>query len=98
MNGTLAYDIDELKDEVKEKLDKEEEKECFRTRMLQKGISLNVVDINVNFFRLKFCDSEDLKNKINFKIIGNAGTITLEDTETFEQHKEVFNIFKIELY
>lgn len=53
VNGTVPYDIDELEKEVKEKLDKEEEKECFKHRMLQKGISLNVVDINVESYILK---------------------------------------------
>ena len=38
---------DQLEDEIEARLDKEEETEYFRQRMLKRGLSIDVVDINV---------------------------------------------------
>ena len=47
-------DLVESKDGIKNELDIEEEMQCFKNRMLQRGLSLDVVDINVSLVYLSF--------------------------------------------
>ncbi len=47
-NTSKIYDINDLEEEYGVKIDIEEEKECFRKRMIQRGLSIQAVDINVS--------------------------------------------------
>lgn len=63
--ASRIYDLDELEDEIEEKFEVEEEKRILQQRMLQRGLSINVVDINVIFLQFIF---NDLYSFVIFKI------------------------------
>lgn len=54
--ASRIYDLDELEDEIEDKFEVEEEKRILQQRMLQRGLSINVVDINVIFLQFIFND------------------------------------------